>query len=74
MSEERLKEIKDNANRDFEYTNYITLKNERNELYNEVIRLREIIDKLERWTNKHFIGTLGDTFIHKIEELKNEEK
>ena len=51
MTEERLKEIKDNIQCQYDFAKFVGEKNflldEELELYNEVVRLREIIDKVE---------------------------
>ena len=54
MTEERLKEIKDSIDFQEKIANayncgdVVIVLNEERELYNEVVRLREIIDKLEK--------------------------
>ena len=85
MTEERLKEIKDSI--DFQ-NNIAMIRDydrlfidEELELYNEVIRLREIIDKIENYTLNHYIvghivqnGTIDDILkeIKRLKENKNE--
>ena len=55
MSEERLKEIKDNIDKEYNFSGFILSKtlNEELELYNEVVRLREIIDKTSEYCNNN---------------------
>ena len=50
MTEERLKEIKDNIDKEYNFSGFILSKtlNEELELYNEVVRLREIIKEAKQ--------------------------
>ena len=69
MSEERLKEIKDSIDLQYEMAKRFDMENdvkvlidEELELYNEVIRLREIIDKANKFieTNYFITGRIKD--------------
>lgn len=37
----------------------------------EIDRLSNIIDELEKWLNKYFVGTMSDAVLNKLKELKN---
>ena len=70
MTEERLKEIKDSIDFQREYYNTIQkedfLFDEELELYNEVVRLREIINKVNNFIEKleDNENSYGDYEIH----------
>ena len=81
MSEERLKEIKDSIDFQDKYFNAIQKEccfvDEELELYNEVIRLREIIDKVNDKVNCYEVITgyydsnydgEHDTYLHDLKD------
>ena len=40
-----------------------------NKKYNEQF---DIINELEKWLNKYFVGTMSDAVLNKLKELKEE--
>ena len=68
MTDERLKEIKHNIDyEDLHIRNTVYLK-EKKELYNEVIRLREIIDNIKEYVN--YLVIFNQTINGKFSETQ----
>ena len=84
MSEERLKEIKDSIDFQVDYMKSINfdnvILNEEKELYDEVIRLNNIINELEKWLeysiNEHtnVIKSNNDIYWETIQKEKYEDR